>query len=940
MSSSSSSSSSYLTNLLYSTDASIFELTPSKVFVPSSTDDLINLFNSSINSGNPVTIRGAATSLTGQSIGNGVVIDTTKYLNHILEYNIEERWVKVEPGISCAEVNKFFSQYSLSFAPDPATLSRATIGGMIANNSAGMRSIIHGMTCDHVISLRILLSSGQIVELSDNLDYFSESSSNSFGSNLFNFVKEVQNNHANHILTKYPSVIRHSGGYALDSLIASPNPNLSRLICGSEGTLGVILDATIKLTPVKPFSRLYTLFFPSILEALSCVPALVDSGCSALEFIDNNILRLYSSTTSCPQIIKNQTYPDNVLLILEYTDTSIAALDTKNDYLFSLAADLNCTVQSYIQTSDQEFVWDIRRNALGSLNKIPSSIKPIPYIEDAAIPVNSLSSYISDVLAICDKYSVPVTMFGHASVGLIHIRPLHDLHVPGEYDLIRTIQNEVFQLVCQYKGSWSGEHGDGLIRADFNLHFFGSEIFSLFIRLKNIFDPLHLMNPGKIIPNTNQPISFRSDLPNTPINITTAFQFKDSGGFYAASNKCTGVGNCRKTTFGIMCPSYMASKDELFSTRARSNSLRLLTSGNLPHGFFQPGLDKIFNSCLSCKGCTNECPNSVDIPRLKSEFHYQRGDFKSLRGTFFSHQSLFSRLSAGPQSHLINCFIAHPIGSTLISSLLNLSPSRTLPQFSSYRLSEWAAKHNDFKSGKAVVLFLDNFIDCFNPEVGIAAIKILNFLGYQVILTPYLDSQRSSISQGNLDKARARGFDVMRLLSTNYPGLPILFSEPSSFSSLTQDLPDLVFGTYSQDLDNFIFLDQFLADSFDACSLSSSLKPIRGTTSVAFVHTHCHQMATIGSKPTMRLLNNIPDLQIIESNSGCCGMSGSFGYEKENFDMSFDIASLSLLPSINSLPSDAFIVTNGFSCRHQVIDFSDRHPIHSVELLAKALPPI
>ncbi|MEI6066110.1 MAG: FAD-linked oxidase C-terminal domain-containing protein [Methylococcaceae bacterium] len=937
-----------LTLSLYATDASMYQMQPLAVVVPVDRADVLKAIRYCAEQKLPLLARGGGTSLTGQSIGEAVILDVSKHLTRVLELNLQEGWVRVEPGLVCSNLNDFLKPHGVHFAPDPATENRANIGGMIANNAAGMRSVRYGMTIDHVLALDLALASGEVLHLSalDTVQWAAMAAPQNREGAIYRGVRDLVTRNAEEIRQRYPKVIRRSGGYPLDALIDADPCNLAKLICGSEGTLGVILEAKLRLTSLPLYSAVCLAHFDTLDASLRASAPIVAQSPSAVELIDGVILqqaRMHPLTRDICTLLEGE--PAAVLIIEvqgdNFDDTAAHIRRIADGLLGSAYATPVMTETQAIQA-----VWQLRASALGLMTTVQGSRKPVPYIEDAAVPPEHLADYVADVLAVCSKYDQPVSLFGHASVGLIHIRPLHDLHQPADIARMKQIQEEVFPLVQKYGGSWSGEHGDGIVRGGFNQRFFGDQLYSAFREIKQLFDSEGRMNLGKVIetPPVDSHLRFGADYQILPVE--TRFHFRAQGGILAAAEQCTGVGACRKTLAGVMCPSYMATRDEVHSTRGRANALRWALTGQLgTEGLAGKELKSTMDLCLSCKGCKGECPNSVDMAHLKAEvlYQHQKRHGVTLRSRFFANQASLARLVSGPQAALINALMALTPIRWLLQTALGIDRTRPLPHFARQRLSHWFSKrpitHNTQIAKSRVVLFNDTYTEHYLPQVGRAAIEVLEAAGYQVELATLGDSQRSAISQGLLDQAKRNGTRLFQQLDTKFAGkAPILICEPSCASALADDLPDLLddaelaqrVGSRVQMLDHF--LEQELAAG--RCKLPwRKAGPESGAVQYFLVQGHCHQKTLDGGRWTHRLLARIPGAVVQDTEAGCCGMAGAFGYEVEHTELSRIIAGQRLLPCLSTAGIDTQVVSNGFSCRHQIADLSGRKSQHVAEVL-------
>lgn len=941
---------------LYSTDASMYQMLPRAVVTPIDRDDTVKAVRLSAELGLPLLARGGGTSLTGQSIGETIILDVSRHLTRVLELNLAEGWVRVEPGVVCGELNALLEPHGLHFAPDPATANRANIGGMIANNAAGMRSVRYGMTIDHVLELDLVLSTGDVLNLRplnarQLADKYALPDREGI---IYRGLRDLMARHTDEIRARYPKVIRRSGGYALDALIDADPLNLAKLICGSEGTLGVILEAKLRLTPLPRHSAVCLAHFDSLDASLRAAAPIVSEAPSAVELLDGVILRQ----------ARHHPLTRDICALVQGDPAAVLVIEVQGDDREAVAAHIRqiacklapCAYAAPVMDEPRAIrdVWQLRDSALGLMTTVQGPRKPVPYIEDAAVPPEALADYVAEVLAICRKYDQPVSLFGHASVGLIHIRPLHDLHQSTDIARMAKIQEEVFPLVQKYGGSWSGEHGDGIVRGGFNRRFFGDHIYEAFREIKRLFDPEGRMNPGKVIDTPPLDSHLRFGLGYRPLPVESRFHYRAQGGMLAAAEQCTGVGACRKTQTGVMCPSYAATRNETHSTRGRANALRLALTGQLgPDALCGDELKAVMDLCLGCKGCKGECPNSVDMTRLKSDvlYQHQKRHGIPLRARLFGHLPDLARLASGPQAPLVNALMGSTPIRGLMEKMLGINRKRRLPPFASQRLSTWFArrpssvadadKSDSLGVSRRVVLFNDTYTEHYLPQVGRAAIEVLEAAGYRVELATLGDSQRGAISQGLLDQAKRDGTRLFQQLDVLLADdTPLLVCEPSCASALSDDLPDLLDDTelvkrvasHVRMLD--CFLEQELASG--RCTLPWKA-PEANTPKHFLVHGHCHQKTLDGGRWTHRLLSRIPGAIVADSEAGCCGMAGAFGYEAEHAELSHLIAHQRLLPRLEKIDGGTRVVANGFSCRHQIAELGGCQPVHAMEIIREFL---
>lgn len=932
---------------LYATDASMYQITPLAIVQPRDRDAALAAIRLCAAERLPLLARGGGTSLTGQSIGAGVILDVSRHLDRMLELNLEEAWVRVEPGIVCSELNALLNSHGVHFAPDPATENRANVGGMIANNSAGMRSVRYGMTIDHVLEIDLALASGEVLHLGP-LDQSELAALSGWRGEILNGVHALVARNRDEILRRYPKVIRRSGGYPLDALVVEDPWNPAKLICGSEGTLGVILEAKLRLTPLPRHSAVCLAHFASLDASLRAAMPLVAEGPSAVELIDGVVLRQARSHPLTRDICSQIQGDPAAILVIEVQGEDAGAVAA---HIRRMAATLDG--QAYAAPVMTEgvaiqAVWQLRSSALGLMTTIEGRKKPVPYIEDAAVPPAVLADYVEEVLQVCRRHGQPVSMFGHASVGLIHIRPLHDLRDATEIERMKQIQEEVFPLVLKYGGSWSGEHGDGIVRGGFNRRYFGDVLYTVFQEIKRLFDPEARMNPGKVIDALAVDSHLRYGPTYHPQPPASLFHYRAQGGMQAAVEQCTGVGVCRKTQGGVMCPSYVATRDERHSTRGRANALRLAIAGQLGvDALASDEIKAVLDLCLACKGCKGECPNGVDMARLKAEVThlYQRRHGVSRRARLFANMAVLAGLASGPQSLLANAVLRNGVVRLFLQKWFDIDRNRPIPPYAKRRLSDWFAGQQgiwqsldaDTVASKRVVLFNDTYMEHYLPGIGRAAVEVLTAAGYQVQLSQSSDSQRSAISQGLLDQAKRKGTVLFRELDAlTADGASILVCEPSCASALADDLPDLLDDPdlVSRVAGRVIMLDRFLEQELAAgrCELNLH-SPVEGEPRLFLVHSHCHQKTLDGGRWTHKLLGRIPGAIVEDSEAGCCGMAGAFGYEVEHAELSRRIAGAKLLPRLDRGGSNIQVVANGFSCRHQIADLSRHKPRHFVEVI-------
>lgn len=931
---------------LYATDASVYQISPVVVVAPKDEEDVLKALEIAKDYQLSILPRGGGTSLAGQTVGNSLILDFSKYMNQILEFNENEQWIRVQPGLVRDELNHFLKSYQLHFAPDPATSSRANIGGMIGNNSSGTKSIIYGKTVDHVLELKIALADGTVLNLQEeSLDSFkAKAAQEDRAGEIYRGVYDIVETNEAAIIERFPKVMRRVQGYNLDELAGKSNWNLSKLITGSEGTLAVILEAKINLELLPKYKSVCVAHFAVLNEAIEAVNHMLPFQPSAIEILDKTVLDLsrenLTTRRSCHFL---EGDPVAIQIVEFYGDTQAEVLDRPKAMIAKLIElGLGYAFPLFPEGEAYNDVWIIRKKGLGLMLGIKGNKKPLPFIEDAGIPTAVLPEYIQKVLAICKKHETEAAMYAHASVGVIHVRPILDLRLAEDIERFKHIADETFQLVKSYGGSWSGEHGDGLVRSFYLPEYFGEQVYGALKAIKILFDPEHRMNPDKIIdaPPIDQNLRYGATYQDEPR--TTIFHFREDGSFENAVHMCTGVGECRKMLGGTMCPSFKATRDEEQSTRGRANVLRLAMSGQLNGKDLTE--DRVLESldlCLSCKACKSECPSNVDMAKLKSEVLQQRHDEKGagLRERFIKNSSKLAALFAGPFAPLINYVQRTALFRNFLDQFLQIHRNRILPNYASQSFSSWYKKNykSPENTNKEVVLFADTYLNYHEPNIGIAASELLTKLGYKVVLANVGCCQRPLISNGFLKTAKKDGTKTAQALKKFMDqGMKILVCEPSCASALNDDLPDLIDdeALAAQLKEQVQMIDVFLAGELDRGQIQLNFKtePPKDI----YIHGHCHQKALYGTKSMLDVLKNCDQI-VKEIPSGCCGMAGSFGYEKEHYDISAKIGEQVLFRTLEQIPNDAGVLACGISCRHQIEDFTKHKPKHWVEYMNESL---
>ena len=926
---------------LYSTDASVYQIHPLGVVVVKSRQDILTALELCRRFRCPITMRGGGTSQGGQSIGAGLLIDTSKYYNRILEVNLHELWVSVEPGIVLDELNAHLAPSGLRFAPDISTASRATIGGMMANNSSGARSVLYGKTIDHVLEQTVALSDGSVVHFRDIDRAGVPTAEGTMEAACYQSVMSLAREHAEEIERRYPKVMRRVGGYNLDEFTGSTKPvNLAKIMVGSEGTLGIVLEAKLRLVPLPKAKAVMVVMFADLLESLEAVPAILKHKPSAIEVMDKSILDHTRQNATLNSIRKKYIDGDPAAtLCVEFYADNKAELPPR---LAALEEDLRTRGFGYAYRPETELaaqarIWSLREASLGLSMAMKEDAKSVSFVEDTAVAPEKLRDYIERFLKIVHKHETTAGIYAHASVGCLHVRPVINLKTEAGVRKFEAIANEVADLVLEFGGALSGEHGDGYLRSPFMSKMFGPVLYSAFRQIKRTFDPLGILNPGKIVdaPPLTDNLRFGSGYV-TP-DPSTFFDYSEYGGMGGAVEMCSGVGACRKKLSGTMCPSYMATSDEAHTTRGRANVLRLAMSGRLAEaGLDDSGVHEVLDLCLECRACKAECPVGVDMARFKSEF---LAGYWSRNGTPLKARALgnIHRLSRWGSrfAPLANWMQTTAAGRWLNETLFDIDTRRTLPRWKSRTFERWLNDRPGSTGGGPIVrLFNDTFTNHYDPEIGIAALEILERGGCSVNVVKPGCCGRPLISQGLLEAARTQAAMVVEgLFNIANRGEKILFCEPSCLSAVKEDAPSLLRGEQQRRA-------RVVAEAcilFDEFAVNLDL-PIQSFSGRILMHAHCHQKSMGMLPATASLLARIPDARVVDLDAGCCGMAGSFGYDKKHYDVSLAIANRKLLPAVNRKDPGDVVVATGTSCRHQVAELSGTIAVHPAVLIRSLLP--
>ena len=962
----------------YSTDASIYQIEPIGVVAPRTAGDIAQAIAVCREAGTPVLPRGAGTSQCGQTVGEAVVIDTSKYLDRVIDFDAESRRVTVQPGIVLDRLNAWLKPKGLFFPVDVSPANRATIGGMAGNNSCGSRSIRYGNMVHNVHAISAILAGGTAVrfgEVSGNLAGFT---GDDHYSDLIRRMRALGAREADEIARRFPALLRRVGGYNIDTLVpgrtaggvtdgatggvsggVSGGHNMAHLLVGSEGTLGFFTEIELDLQPLPAHRLLGVCHFPAFYEAMSATQHIVALDPSAVELVDRTLMELARDIAVFRPTIERfvQGAPD-ALLLVEFAGEDRGALLARLARLGELMADLGFpgAVVEVVEPAFQRAVWDVRKAGLNIMMSMKGDGKPVSFVEDCAVRLEDLAEYTRRLDEVFARHGTRGTWYAHASVGTLHVRPIIDLKVDDGARRMRAIAEECFELVREYRGSHSGEHGDGIVRSEFHEAMFGSRLVGAFEEVKDAFDPSGLFNPGKIVrpERMDDRELFRYKPGYTPLSVETGLDWSDWGGLHRAVEMCNNNGTCRKSNPGVMCPSYRVTMDEKHVTRGRANTLRLALTGQLgPDALTSDAVAETMALCVGCKGCKRECPTGVDMARMKIEYLHQRRKRHglSLRDRLVAWLPRYAP-AASRLAWMMNLRDRVPGLPAVTERLMGLSARRTLPRWRSdpFRVEELAARAargSDRPSaaqgdGSEVVLFSDTFTTWFEPENARAAVRVLEAAGYRVRPAAPPPSERrplccgrTFLASGLVEEARR---EMARTLSALTPfidrGVPIVGLEPSCLLTFRDEALVLGFEREASEA-QFLLFEEFVAHAAEDRNLDIPLRPLAGKR--ALLHGHCHQKA-FGVMPALEsTLRLVPGLEVETIASSCCGMAGAFGYEAAYYDTSMAMGELNLLPAVRAVDQNTLIVAGGTSCRHQIADGADREAWHIARVLEQAL---
>lgn len=940
--------------MAYSTDASVYQEKPLAVCLPVEVGDIGLLVDFARHNKLTLIPRAAGTSLAGQVVGSGIVVDISKHFNQVLEVNADERWVRVQPGVIRDDLNQILAPYGLMFGPETSTANRAMIGGMIGNNSCGLHSMVWGSVRDHLLEAQVVLSDGSKALISSK-GIISDGAE--IAENIAAKMHQICSSVNNQILIKKqfpkPEITRRNSGYALDALVSmypfneSGQPlNYCKLLAGSEGTLAFVTEAKLALLPLPPKeSALVCIHCAQIQEALQANIIALKHFPLASELVDRFIMDF---TKGHPEYGKNRYFIEGdpaALLMVEFMDESREVLNSKVEgLLMELQTNGLGYAHPVLYNEQTKFAWDIRKAGLGLLRNQKGDAQPVNLIEDCAVSPLDLPAYIADLQELLARHNVQASYYAHAGQGELHVEPMINLKSKEGVATFRNILAETVTLVKKYGGSLSGEHGDGRLRGEFIPVIMGEEMYNLFKEVKEIFDPAGVFNKGKITETPLMDTSFRSSPGNTGKPLKTIFDFAETDGMLKLAEKCSGSGDCRRSEMsgGLMCPSYMATRNEKDTTRARANVLRQFLSNpaDLQPLQHEEILD-VMDLCLSCKGCKSECPSAVDIAKMKAEFlqHYYDSKgvpFRSrLIGNFSGQMQMASRFSG-----LYNLVFKIAPLRRLANRMVGFHPERSIPAVHGTTFRSWLSKQPLAKGSDIVYLFCDEFTNYLDVRAGKACFNLLTALGYDVRIAEATESGRTYLSKGLVRKAATlANQNIVSLSKSVPPGAAIVGVEPSAILTLRDEYPDLAYPVNKRKslriAKQTLTIEEFLAREFHSGKIRHDQFSTESKNIV--LHGHCYQKA-LSNQGFIKTVLSIPEnYAVTVLPTGCCGMAGSFGYEKEHYAVSMSVGELVLFPAIRKLEETTIIAASGTSCRHQIKDGTGKHALHPVEILYDAL---
>ncbi len=947
---------------VYATDASEYQEKPLAVAIPKTIADIKALIAFATEQKISLIPRAAGTSLAGQVVGSGIVVDISKYFTEILELNQQEKWVRVQPGVIRDDLNAFLKPFGLMFGPETSTANRAMVGGMIGNNSCGLHSIIWGTTRDNLLETSVILGDGteSVFKGLTKVELDNKCMGSGAESDIYKALKLLVDNKENQqaIEEGFPrkDIKRRNTGYALDAVLdmsrfSDEAPfNLSKLIAGSEGTLCFVTAAKLQLLDLPPSQvAMVAVHTKTLQDALNANLVALEHGCAASELVDDFILQF---TKSSPELSQSRAFIEGepkAILMVEFFNNNQNELMLQCQSLIKALQDKNIGYAYPILQDEQcKLAWDVRKAGLGLLRNLPGDARPVNLIEDCAVSPQDLPNYIAALEQLLQRHGLQYSMYAHAGAGELHVEPIINLKTEKGIQQFRQVLTETAALVKSYHGSLSGEHGDGRLRGEFIPMMMGEHNYGLFKQVKQIFDPNNIFNRGKIVntPPMDEQLRFNPATRIAPLS--TVYDFKPEGGYLKLTEKCSGSGDCRKTevTGGTMCPSYMATRSERDTTRARANVLRQYLTNESTNLIDKEAVKEIMDLCLSCKACKSECPSSVDVAKLKGEFMQSYYDEKGvpfrtkLIGNFSSQMKMASMFSG-----IYNWMIETPILRKTMNRLVGFHPDRTLPSVSRTTLRKWHAARTKSPSRNAIVkdkvyLFCDEFTNYNDVQIGQQCVLLMERLGYEVCIINHPDSARTYLSKGLIREAKKIANEQVQIFSSIInASAPLVGIEPSAILGFRDEylhLVDPALLEKSKELSQHVFLfEEWFMREADKGKITPS--SFTNTSKKIKIHGHCHQKSQASMVPVKRALSFPANYEARLIPSGCCGMAGSFGYEREHYNISMQVGELVLFKTVRSLDAETAIVASGTSCRHQIKDGTGLRALHSIELLFAAL---
>ncbi len=943
---------------IYATDGSVYRILPTAVAYPLHEEDIKKLILFAKNENISLVPRTAGTSLGGQVVGDGIIVDVSKHFTKILGFDEKNKTVTVQPGVIRDELNNFLKPYGYFFGPDTSTTNRCMIGGMVGNNSSGSTSIKYGVTRDKILSLKTILSDGSIASFSslNKSEFIQKTKGNTLENSIYKTIftelslPEVREE----INKEFPknSIHRRNNGYAVDDLLDSEvfmdtekKINIGRLLCGSEGTLAFTTEITVKVDDLPPTqSIMVASHFNSINESMKAVVVAMKHNLYMAELMDKTIL---DCTINNREQLKNRFFvegdPKAILMLVVASDSMEETQKLADELIKDLKKNNFGYAHPKLIGDDILKAVNLRKAGLGLLGNIVGDNKAVACIEDTAVELKNLPKYIEEFSQMMDHYKQDAVYYAHAGAGELHLRPILNLKKENDVQLFRTITTDVAHLVKKYKGSMSGEHGDGIVRSEFIPMIIGEKNYELLKKIKVAFDPNNIFNKGKIVDPLPMDKSLRYEVDRVEPTIETISDFSDSQGVLRAAEKCNGSGDCRKpiSAGGTMCPSYRATKNEKDTTRARANALReFLTNSDQSNKFNHKELKEVFDLCLSCKACASECPSNVDIAALKAEFlhQYYKVNGIDFRSKLFADNVKWNKLGSITPA-LTNAILSTPMA----KKIMGIAPKRSIPKLASKSFFKWYKKNKkkfdnkDYSNGK-IYLFMDEYTNFYDVNIGIDAIEVLTALKYEVIITEHEESGRSFISKGVMDKAKEKvDFNVNHFKDLITEEIPLVGIEPSTILGFRDEYIRLADDKKTaKELSKHAYtMEEFFEKEIKKGNITSD--SFTKEKKILKIHGHCHQKSLSGTGASFTMLNLPENFKVTIMNTGCCGMAGSFGFEKEHYDISMQVGEDTLFPKIRNTGKSTKIVAAGTSCRHQIKDGTKRTSQHPISILKEVL---